>query len=211
MITPKPQTQSKATSPPSLPLKMADAEPAPTNGKSAVDGLLDIRTLREKSRNMDLPLISALCNDRSLLKQTNAFVMPRHPSDKKNEGRPLSWHVETSTKKNLDLKNITSNSIDSSDGAAKKSSLFSSFLSSKSVSNPTTPTKHSSYSTSSSKLKYPVSGLSTTQIVKPGRKTASRHTHPSDKVSGQTKVNRSRSSSSATTSSTNVSDTILPQ
>uniref|UniRef100_A0A1B6BZW1 FERM domain-containing protein n=1 Tax=Clastoptera arizonana TaxID=38151 RepID=A0A1B6BZW1_9HEMI len=209
-VTPtKCQIESKAISQPSLSKKTPDAEPAQKNAKSAVDGLLDIRTLREKSRNMDLPLISALCNDRSLLKQTNAFVMPRHPTDKKSE-RPLSWHVETPTKKSLDIKNIsTSSSIDSSDGTAKKSSLFSSFLSSKSVSNPTTPTKHS-YSTSSSKLKYPVSGLSTTQIVKPGRKTTSRHTHPSDKLSGQTKVNRSRSTSSAT-SSTNVSEKTLPQ
>lgn len=42
---------------------------------------LDIRTLREKSKKMDLPLISALCNDRSLIKQTKAFVMPKHPVD----------------------------------------------------------------------------------------------------------------------------------
>ncbi|KAG5866080.1 hypothetical protein JTB14_006283 [Gonioctena quinquepunctata] len=38
---------------------------------------LDIRTLREKSKKMDLPLISALCNDRSLIKQTKAFVVPK--------------------------------------------------------------------------------------------------------------------------------------
>nr|XP_023025042.1 protein expanded [Leptinotarsa decemlineata] len=42
---------------------------------------LDIRTLREKSKKMDLPLISALCNDRSLIKQTKAFVIPKHSSD----------------------------------------------------------------------------------------------------------------------------------
>uniref|UniRef100_A0A6B2EC04 Putative membrane-associated protein tyrosine phosphatase ptp-bas n=1 Tax=Phlebotomus kandelakii TaxID=1109342 RepID=A0A6B2EC04_9DIPT len=40
---------------------------------------IDIHALREKSKNLDLPLIAALCNDRSLLKQTKAFVMPRHP------------------------------------------------------------------------------------------------------------------------------------
>ncbi|KAJ8669838.1 hypothetical protein QAD02_001097 [Eretmocerus hayati] len=44
------------------------------------DGMLDIKSLREKSRNLDLPLISALCNDRYLLKQTKAFVTPKHPS-----------------------------------------------------------------------------------------------------------------------------------
>ncbi|XP_066260919.1 protein expanded [Euwallacea similis] len=42
---------------------------------------LDIRTLREKSKKLDLPLISALCNDRSLIKQTKAFVMPKHPGE----------------------------------------------------------------------------------------------------------------------------------
>ncbi|XP_022166959.1 protein expanded [Myzus persicae] len=36
--------------------------------------VLDIMSLREKSRNLDLPLISALCNDQTLLKQTNALV-----------------------------------------------------------------------------------------------------------------------------------------
>ncbi|XP_051172326.1 protein expanded isoform X1 [Leptopilina boulardi] len=45
------------------------------------DGMLDIRTLREKSRHLDLPLISALCNDRYLLKQTKAFVLPKHASE----------------------------------------------------------------------------------------------------------------------------------
>lgn len=38
---------------------------------------LDIKTLREKSKNLDLPLIAALCNDRSLLKQTKAFGTPK--------------------------------------------------------------------------------------------------------------------------------------
>lgn len=38
---------------------------------------IDINILRERSKH--LPLISALCNDRSLLKQT-AFVVPKHPA-----------------------------------------------------------------------------------------------------------------------------------
>lgn len=46
--------------------------PVPTTvGGSAIG--LDIELLREKSRNLDLPLISALCNDQTLLKQTNAL------------------------------------------------------------------------------------------------------------------------------------------
>ncbi|XP_055919540.1 protein expanded [Eupeodes corollae] len=39
---------------------------------------IDIQLLREKSRHLDLPLISALCNDRSLLKQTKAFGTPKN-------------------------------------------------------------------------------------------------------------------------------------
>ncbi|XP_024083068.1 protein expanded isoform X2 [Cimex lectularius] len=135
------------------------------------DSPLDISSLREKSRNLDLPLISALCNDRSLLKQTNAFVMPQHPGEQE---RPVSWHVET--QKHTDFTDTG------------KKSIFSTLLS-KSVSNPSTPSKNS-------KLKYPVSGLSTNQIVKANRKTISRHKHPETKVS--TKVNRSQSTGGAT-------------
>ncbi|XP_068899329.1 protein expanded isoform X2 [Tenebrio molitor] len=84
---------------------------------------LDIRTLREKSKKMDLPLISALCNDRSLIKQTKAFVMPKHPGE------------------------VTPRSL------------------------------------SSTRTKYPVSGLSSTRINKTTRKMPSiSHRHPGDKL-----------------------------
>lgn len=151
------------------------------------EGMLDIRTLREKSRNLDLPLISALCNDRSLLKQTNAFVMPRHPGPGGKRGggrcqRPVSWHVETGSKVGLvspEGKTTVSDSSSantdiSGTGKPQKSMLLPSLLANKSLSSGS---KQSSYS--SSKHKYPVSGLSTTQISKPQRKvTASTHTHP---------------------------------
>lgn len=39
---------------------------------------IDINILRERSKHLDLPLISALCNDRSLLKQTKAFGHPQN-------------------------------------------------------------------------------------------------------------------------------------
>lgn len=84
---------------------------------------IDINTLRERSKHLDLPLISALCNDRSLLKQTKAFVMPKHPRSSLNQG---------------------SNQL--------------------------------------SKGKYPVSGLSTTQLNKPRQKTSISHRHPNDKL-----------------------------
>ncbi|XP_012253645.2 protein expanded-like isoform X2 [Athalia rosae] len=95
------------------------------------DGMLDIRTLREKSRNLDLPLISALCNDRYLLKQTKAFVLPKHPTE-----ATVVSSSKTSSRTN---------------------------------------------GGSSSRNKYPVSGLSTTQISKPPRKpTTSTHRHPGE-------------------------------
>ncbi|CAH0406885.1 unnamed protein product [Chilo suppressalis] len=53
---------------------------------------LDIKTLREKSKNLDLPLIAALCNDRSLLKQTKAFGAPklnRHANECESEQKCL--------------------------------------------------------------------------------------------------------------------------
>ncbi|CAI6344023.1 unnamed protein product [Macrosiphum euphorbiae] len=55
----------------------ATTTPTTTNGATTPtdsQSVLDILSLREKSRNLDLPLISALCNDQTLLKQTNAMV-----------------------------------------------------------------------------------------------------------------------------------------
>lgn len=95
---------------------------APSNLTAAQQQAIDITILREKSKNLDLPLISALCNDRSLLKQTKAFVMPKHPRANPQISASLS-----------------------------------------------------------SKAKYPVSGLSTTQLSKT-RKTNVSHRHPNDKL-----------------------------
>lgn len=106
--------------------------------------MLDIKTLREKSRNLDLPLISALCNDRNLLRQTKAFVLPKHPTESTSSGTSKSSPRNTA----------------SSNGGG-----------------------------SSSRQKYPVSGLSTTQISKPPRKAAnSTHKHPSSSMAGLSKT-----------------------
>lgn len=88
---------------------------------SPTQSQIDINTLREKSKHLDLPLIAALCNDRSLIKQTKAFVLPKHP-------------------------------------------------------------RSSNQGSLSTKGKYPVSGLSTTQLTKPPRKPSISHRHPSDKL-----------------------------
>ncbi|XP_068085286.1 protein expanded [Anabrus simplex] len=140
------------------------ADVAHSPSAKGAEAMLDIRTLREKSKNLDLPLISALCNDRSLLKQTNAFVMPRHPTSGGRKcvdsERPVSWHTDSTSK------------VASSASVAMEQkgtgTLLSSLLSNRSMSG-----------SSNSKLKYPVSGLSTTQISKPQRKvSASTHIHP---------------------------------
>lgn len=164
---------------------MSLVSPKVPAGNDDGEGMLDIRTLREKSKNLDLPLISALCNDRSLLKQTNAFVMPRHPGPGGKQGRggrrcerPVSWHVETGSRVGLlSLEGKTSVSVsdntanvDNNSGTSKpqRTTLLPSLLAHKSLSS--SGNKHSSYS--SSKHKYPVSGLSTTQISKPQRKVS---------------------------------------
>lgn len=79
-------TSPLAKSPPRTePITLTIATPTnspQTNGTSpngTQKSSIDINTLREKSKHLDLPLISALCNDQSLLKQTRAFVMPKHP------------------------------------------------------------------------------------------------------------------------------------
>ncbi|KAI4460586.1 ferm domain (protein4.1-ezrin-radixin-moesin) family [Holotrichia oblita] len=120
--------------PPPLPEKRSELRTLKIDKNAATVGddaaakaavALDIRTLREKSKKMDLPLISALCNDRSLIKQTKAFVMPKHPQELAPRLTPSS----------------------------------------------------------STKAKYPVSGLSSTRINKPARKTQpSSHRHPGDKL-----------------------------
>lgn len=103
----------------------ASAITTPTMTPTAADSpTIDINVLRERSKHMDLPLISALCNDRSLLKQTKAFVMPKHPRSPMNQ----------------------TGSIQAMKG------------------------------------KYPVSGLSATQLAKPRAKTSISHRHPNDKL-----------------------------
>ncbi|XP_025074860.1 protein expanded [Pogonomyrmex barbatus] len=122
--------------------KLSNGVEETDEGKS--DDMLDIRTLREKSRNLDLPLISALCNDQYLLKQTKAFVLPKHPSD------------------------VTSTTASTKSGT------------------------RNSNGTTSSRNKYPVSGLSTTQIQKPLRKSStSTHKHPSETKNNTYKINTS--------------------
>ncbi|XP_022113654.2 protein expanded [Pieris rapae] len=65
---------------------------------------LDIKTLREKSKNLDLPLIAALCNDRSLLKQTKAFGAPKI--------KPVSQSDCESDRKSTKSDSVTTDNVD---------------------------------------------------------------------------------------------------
>ncbi|XP_061729859.1 protein expanded [Cydia pomonella] len=69
------------------------------------NGDLDIKTLREKSKNLDLPLIAALCNDRSLLKQTKAFGVPKLHKQTVSESERKCTKSVLNTTDNLELKN----------------------------------------------------------------------------------------------------------
>ncbi|VVC93871.1 unnamed protein product [Leptidea sinapis] len=69
------------------------------------NGDLDIKTLREKSKNLDLPLIAALCNDRSLLKQTKAFGVPKSKQSSDNESESVCVKPIQSTTDKVDIKN----------------------------------------------------------------------------------------------------------
>uniref|UniRef100_A0A182NZV6 FERM domain-containing protein n=1 Tax=Anopheles epiroticus TaxID=199890 RepID=A0A182NZV6_9DIPT len=116
---------------------------------------IDIKTLREKSKHLDLPLISALMHDRSLLKQTRAFVMPKHP--KANGSNGLQKGAGGAGLAPGGTPTINGESPNGNGGSPPSNN------------NP------------SPKSKYPVSGLSTTQLAKP-RKTSASHRHPNDKL-----------------------------
>ncbi|XP_055542249.1 protein expanded [Wyeomyia smithii] len=152
-----PAASAKATSliekPPEVPAKPMPTKPTGPSAKLqaqirkqypdfdfstlSTNTSIDIKTLREKSKNLDLPLISALMHDRSLLKQTRAFVMPKHPSKAANVSPPGM------------------------------------------LSTPASPNQQS---LTAHKSKYPVSGLSTTQLAKPRKSSVVSHRHPNDKL-----------------------------
>ncbi|XP_023306791.2 protein expanded isoform X1 [Lucilia cuprina] len=143
----------------------------------------DIALLREKSKHLDLPLISALCNDRSLIKQTKVLV---------NQSRPRPGLCNT-TLSGTSSSNSPTFSNNSTASAANSNTLNKLPLSSLSLShnngnNPTTMSSTSSSNlttttattaatsaTSSSKL------LASTVAAKT-RKTSISHRHPNDKL-----------------------------
>lgn len=58
---------------------------------------LDLAILRAQSRALDLPLIAALCSDCSLLRQTSAFVLPHHPPTSATLTTPVTPTVSSTS------------------------------------------------------------------------------------------------------------------
>lgn len=126
------------------------------NGTVTAQQAVDIQLIRERSKNLDLPLIAALCNDRSLLKQTKAFVMPKHPQ--MGGGQPVLVNGSGGV------------AVFSSPGGGNIGSMGENL---KGSLNNLVPIGNRS--------KYPVSGLGTLQLAKPKKSVAS-HRHPQDKL-----------------------------
>ena len=160
---------------------------------------IDIHTLIQQSKNLDLPLISALCNDKTLIQQTNAFVMPKHPSLKRrpsanksidnsrinssfsmsknfNDATAHHHHQILSDKEKLKKKNPNESNSEVTRCGKKKAVVKKEVNASTTFLDSLLSIKVSKKSIS--KMKYPVSGMSTTQISRPQKKLSSSHVHP---------------------------------
>ncbi|GIY53047.1 FERM domain-containing protein 1 [Caerostris extrusa] len=114
-----PVSVSKSRNPQSLLAHLSEKDKDIHLNQSSPTDVLDIHQLRQRSRDLDLPLISALCNDHSLLllpKTVPTCSRQRHLGSKDwsrfnrttslpngdgldglltNNGRPISWHVDS--------------------------------------------------------------------------------------------------------------------
>ncbi|KAK6635967.1 hypothetical protein RUM43_009619 [Polyplax serrata] len=191
--------------------------------------IVDIHALIEKSKNLDLPLISALCNDRSLIRQTNAFVMPKHPvgvgviggSDRTRTSQTTqNWTAEA---KALQKERAYSFAADNVSSFEKHENRIGNEFGDAPLSAPTAKpsrgaslletlfsVKSSKRYVNSSKLKYPVSGLSTTQISKPHKKLSSAHVHPKDSKSGDAGIIRTVKINTKTSAIKKNKDPLVP-
>lgn len=130
----------------------------------------DIALLREKSKHLDLPLISALCNDRSLLKQTKVLAQPKTAKQQQqqhqnNSGGSSSSSSTGSTPPNSNSMEIngTNANTNSSNGSSPTSSATSAVGKTISSSNNSTSN-------------------TTNTMGGKSRKTSISHRHPNDKL-----------------------------
>ncbi|XP_036327816.1 protein expanded [Rhagoletis pomonella] len=180
-----------------------------TNGNpstnNAATNPLDIAVLREKSKHLDLPLISALCNDHSLLKQTKVFANVK-------TGRPST--SSTSTTRNVSAtpaspsgmraspnnaanqQNSTANTAGADNEVSVSSAATTTPASTAAVSTPATTTTAvatasttavvtTTNTTSNTSTKSTTSSTIATPIqlaAGKGRKAGGSHRHPNDKL-----------------------------
>lgn len=147
---------------------------SPSTANTPTPNEFDIALLREKSKHLDLPLISALCNDRSLLKQTKVLVNPKNPKQGLNNAQTISGAASTSP-------TLSTTSITLTETATNISKLPLTSLnhnnngSSTSAGSLTgTATTAGAAATSSNKI--------LTSTVAKSRKTSVSHRHPNDKL-----------------------------
>ncbi|XP_013104137.2 protein expanded [Stomoxys calcitrans] len=147
--------------------QQASRTSANANGQTKNGGTppseFDLALLREKSKHLDLPLISALCNDRSLIKQTK--VMSPAKATKQSGGSSSSSNGSTPPANNLNEMN--------GNGTATVV-----------INNTATMGSNSSPSSSSSSAASPMAGksLNSSNTLAKTRKTSISHRHPNDKL-----------------------------
>ncbi|XP_067624972.1 protein expanded [Eurosta solidaginis] len=163
---------------------------------------LDIAVLREKSKHLDLPLISALCNDHSLLKQTKLFTNSKTSrtatstsSAMRNSsgslGSPYSTRTSTLGSNQISInKTAQQNSSSIYAGASKEvanaadaavTSTAPSIVTSSASTTITASTTTTNATNTSTKTTTPTTSALQLTASK-GRKTVGSHRHPSDKL-----------------------------
>lgn len=149
-----------------------------SNSNTPTPSEFDIALLREKSKHLDLPLISALCNDRSLLKQTKVLVNPKNP--KQGLITSTTPNVSGTTTNTATVTTAT----ESTSTTYKSTSPNNNGSSSNSSISPTTGnvTTSSSSATSTSSTATTNEKLLSTSTLGKSRKTSISHRHPNDKL-----------------------------
>lgn len=173
------QLQASAAAAKQNQLNISSAVNTSTNGASTssantpTPNEFDIALLREKSKHLDLPLISALCNDRSLLKQTKVLVNPKNP--KQQTSATTSPTLSSNSSENASLHNhkLPLPTLSHNNVTTTAATLTSNLTTTIAASGTTTAAAN--MATSSSKI------LSSA-VANKNRKTSISHRHPNDKL-----------------------------
>uniref|UniRef100_A0A0A1XJ06 Protein expanded n=1 Tax=Zeugodacus cucurbitae TaxID=28588 RepID=A0A0A1XJ06_ZEUCU len=151
------------------------------HGNNASTNPLDIDVLREKSKHLDLPLISALCNDPSLLKQTKVFANPKtNRTPTAATMRNIGVTAASTSSGRVAHKSLTinagafvANETPNVTSASSTAVVSAGTSTNTTVPNATLPTNTNTKSMTSSTLQL---------VSAKGRKTVGSHRHPNDKL-----------------------------